>query len=69
MGQVDKSQGLLNAHEGRRRKSVSAGIMGCVHSKSVGGLKKSGPDVDPGGTPSEAEPEVHPEILQLAKVG
>lgn len=47
---------------------MSAGVMGCVHSKSVGGIKKSGPDVDPGGTPSEAEPEVHPEILQLTEV-
>lgn len=48
---------------------MSAGIMGCVHSKSTGGIKKSGPDVDPGGAPSEAEPEVHPEIVQLTEVG
>ncbi|XP_070698226.1 tensin-2-like isoform X2 [Pempheris klunzingeri] len=42
--------------------------MGCIHSTSTGGMKKPGPGTDPGGIPIKAEPEVHPEIIQLAEL-
>lgn len=49
------------------RSGGESGIMGCFHSKSP--RKKTGPDTQPRGTPTpEAEPEVHPEIVQLAEV-
>lgn len=47
---------------------MSAGSMGCIHSTSTGRMEKHGPDTDPGGIPLQADPEVHPEILQLADV-
>lgn len=51
------------------RSGGESGIMGCFHSKSVSPRKKTGPDTQPRGTPTpEAEPEVHPEIVQLAEV-
>lgn len=51
------------------RSGGESGIMGCFHSKSVSLRKKTGPDTQPRGTPTpEAEPEVHPEIVQLAEV-
>lgn len=40
--------------------------MGCIHSTSTGRIKKHGADA--GGIPVKADPEVHPEILQLAEV-
>ncbi|XP_028262154.1 tensin-2-like isoform X2 [Parambassis ranga] len=40
--------------------------MGCIHSASR--IKKHGPDADPGGIPIKADPEVHPEILQLTEL-
>ncbi len=46
---------------------MSAGSMGCIHS-SAGRVKKHGSDTDTGGIPIKADPEVHPEILQLAEV-
>ncbi|KAG8007511.1 Tensin-2 [Nibea albiflora] len=42
--------------------------MGCIHSTSTGRMKKHGPDTETGGIPIKAEPEVHPEILQLAEL-
>lgn len=42
--------------------------MGCIHSTSAGRMKKYGPDTDTGGIPIKADPEVHPEILQLAEL-
>ncbi|CAJ1051601.1 tensin-2-like isoform X1 [Xyrichtys novacula] len=42
--------------------------MGCIHSKSSGRMKKQGPDMDPGGIPLKTDPEMHPEILQLAEL-
>ncbi|XP_051271635.1 tensin-2 isoform X4 [Dicentrarchus labrax] len=42
--------------------------MGCIHSTSTGRMKKHGPDTDTGGIPLKADPEVHPEILQLAEL-
>lgn len=47
---------------------MSAGSMGCIHSTSTGTMKKHGPDTDAGGVPMKADPEVPPEILQLAEV-
>lgn len=49
-------------------KEVSAGSMGCIHSTRAGGMKKHGAETDAGGSPSQADPEVLPEILQLADV-
>lgn len=43
--------------------------MGCLHSTGTGRIKKRGLSTDPGGIPITTEPEVHPEILQLAEVG
>ncbi|XP_017278380.1 tensin-2 isoform X2 [Kryptolebias marmoratus] len=40
--------------------------MGCIHS--CGRMKERGPGMDPGGIPMKADPEVHPEILQLAEL-
>ncbi|XP_029990735.1 tensin-2-like isoform X2 [Sphaeramia orbicularis] len=40
--------------------------MGCIHSTSTGRMKKLGPDT--GGSPIKENPEVHPEILQLAEL-
>lgn len=40
--------------------------MGCIHS--TGRVKKHGPDTDTGGVPVKVDPEVHPEILQLAEL-
>ncbi|XP_018533180.1 tensin-2 isoform X3 [Lates calcarifer] len=42
--------------------------MGCIHSTSVGRMKKHGLGTDTGGIPIKADPEVHPEILQLAEL-
>lgn len=42
--------------------------MGCVHSTGPGRMKKQGAGADAGGVPVKADPEVHPEILQLAEV-
>ncbi|XP_049894855.1 tensin-2-like isoform X2 [Epinephelus moara] len=42
--------------------------MGCIHSTSTGRMKVHGPDTDTGGIPIKADPEVHPEILQLAEL-
>ncbi|XP_029287903.1 tensin-2-like isoform X2 [Cottoperca gobio] len=42
--------------------------MGCIHSKSASRMRKHGPDTDTGGIPIKADPEVHPEILQLAEL-
>ncbi|XP_042357261.1 tensin-2-like isoform X2 [Plectropomus leopardus] len=42
--------------------------MGCIHSTSAVRMKKHGPDTDTGGIPIKADPEVHPEILQLAEL-
>ncbi|KAL7407364.1 hypothetical protein ABVT39_007399 [Epinephelus coioides] len=42
--------------------------MGCIHSTSTGRMKIHGPDTDTGGIPIKADPEVHPEILQLAEL-
>ncbi|XP_069013906.1 tensin-2-like isoform X1 [Embiotoca jacksoni] len=42
--------------------------MGCIHSTKAGGIKKHGPDTDPGGIPIKEDLEVHPEILQLAEL-
>ncbi|XP_044036465.1 tensin-2-like isoform X2 [Siniperca chuatsi] len=42
--------------------------MGCIHSTSTGRMKKQGPHTDTGGIPIKADPEVHPEILQLAQL-
>ncbi|XP_033483061.2 tensin-2-like isoform X1 [Epinephelus lanceolatus] len=42
--------------------------MGCIHSTSAGRMKIHGPDTDTGGIPIKADPEVHPEILQLAEL-
>ncbi|XP_041638256.1 tensin-2-like isoform X2 [Cheilinus undulatus] len=41
--------------------------MGCIHSTSSR-IKKHGPGVETGGSPVKTEPEVHPEILQLAEL-
>lgn len=46
----------------------TAGGMGCVQSTSTGRMKNRGPVADTGGVPVKADPEVHPEILQLAEV-
>lgn len=51
-----------------RQKEVSAGSMGCIHSTSTDRMKKYGHTTDTGGIPIKADPEVHPEILQLAQV-
>ncbi|XP_068170656.1 tensin-2-like isoform X2 [Antennarius striatus] len=42
--------------------------MGCIHSRNIGRLKKHGPDNDTGGISVKAEPDEHPEILQLAEL-
>ncbi|XP_036958238.1 tensin-2-like isoform X2 [Acanthopagrus latus] len=42
--------------------------MGCVQSTSTGRMKNRGPVADTGGVPVKADPEVHPEILQLAEL-
>ncbi|XP_074485774.1 tensin-2-like isoform X1 [Sebastes fasciatus] len=42
--------------------------MGCIHSMSAGRMKTHGADTDTGGIPIKADPEVHPEILQLAEL-
>uniref|UniRef100_UPI0037E8BEF9 tensin-2-like n=1 Tax=Semicossyphus pulcher TaxID=241346 RepID=UPI0037E8BEF9 len=42
--------------------------MGCVHSTSTSRIKKPGPGTEPGGIPMKVDPEVHPEILQLAEL-
>ncbi|XP_059185686.1 tensin-2-like [Centropristis striata] len=42
--------------------------MGCIHSTSAGRMKTHRPDTDAGGIPIKADPEVHPEILQLAEL-
>ncbi|XP_040890001.1 tensin-2-like isoform X2 [Toxotes jaculatrix] len=42
--------------------------MGCIHSTSADRMKKHGLGTDSGGIPVKAEPEVHPEILQLAEL-
>lgn len=42
--------------------------MGCIHSTSTDSMKKYGHAADTGGIPIKADPEVHPEILQLAEV-
>lgn len=47
---------------------MPAGSMGCVHSTNPGGVKTHGPDTDTRGAPCQADPEVHPEILQLTEV-
>lgn len=49
-------------------KEVRVRSMGCIHSASTGNMKKHGPDTDTGGTPIKADPEVHPELLQIAEV-
>ncbi|XP_056886395.1 tensin-2-like isoform X6 [Takifugu flavidus] len=41
--------------------------MGCVHSSGAGGVKARGSDTDTG-VHFQADPKVHPEILQLAEV-
>lgn len=47
---------------------MNAGSMGCIHSTSTDRMKKYGHATDTGGIPIKADPEVHPEILQLAEV-
>ncbi|KAJ4927306.1 hypothetical protein JOQ06_015039 [Pogonophryne albipinna] len=42
--------------------------MGCIHSTGAGRMKNSGPSTDTGGIPIKADPEVHPEIFQLAEL-
>ncbi|XP_063766792.1 tensin-2-like isoform X1 [Eleginops maclovinus] len=42
--------------------------MGCIHSTGAGSMKKSGPSTDTGGIPIKTDPEVHPEIFQLAEL-
>ncbi|KAF7656168.1 hypothetical protein LDENG_00045750 [Lucifuga dentata] len=42
--------------------------MGCIHSTRIHSMKKHGADTDTGGVPKKAEPEVHPELLQLAEL-
>ncbi|KAM3620946.1 uncharacterized protein V6R79_003955 [Siganus canaliculatus] len=42
--------------------------MGCIHSTGPGRMKKQECDSDAGGTPIKAEPELHPEILQLSEL-
>ncbi|XP_026205148.1 tensin-2-like isoform X2 [Anabas testudineus] len=42
--------------------------MGCIHSTSTDSMKKHGHGSDTGGIPVKANPEVHPEILQLAEL-
>ncbi|XP_023279291.1 tensin-2-like isoform X2 [Seriola lalandi dorsalis] len=42
--------------------------MGCIHSTSTGRMKNHGLGTDAGGIPIKADPEVHPEILQLAEL-
>ncbi|XP_039971796.1 tensin-3-like isoform X3 [Xiphias gladius] len=42
--------------------------MGCIHSTRAGRIKKRGLGADTGGIPIKADPEVHPEILQLTKL-
>lgn len=41
--------------------------MGCIHSSGAGGMKTRGSDTDTG-VHFQADPKVHPEILQLAEV-
>ncbi|TNM88490.1 hypothetical protein fugu_004744 [Takifugu bimaculatus] len=41
--------------------------MGCVHSSGAGGVKARGSDTDTG-VHFQADPKVHPEILQLAEL-
>ncbi|XP_060898076.1 tensin-2-like isoform X2 [Labrus mixtus] len=42
--------------------------MGCIHSTSSSRKKTHGPSMDPGGVPIKADPDVHPEIIQLAEL-
>uniref|UniRef100_A0A3P9DPT9 Tensin-2 n=1 Tax=Maylandia zebra TaxID=106582 RepID=A0A3P9DPT9_9CICH len=42
--------------------------MGCIHSTSTVGIQKHAHDTETGGIPVKADPEVPPEILQLAEV-
>lgn len=45
-----------------------AARMGCIHSTSTVGIQKHAHDTETGGIPVKADPEVPPEILQLAEV-
>ncbi|XP_029358595.1 tensin-2-like isoform X2 [Echeneis naucrates] len=42
--------------------------MGCIHSTGSGRMTKLGVGTDAGGIPIKADPEVHPEILQLTEL-
>ncbi|XP_005731400.1 tensin-2 isoform X2 [Pundamilia nyererei] len=42
--------------------------MGCIHSTSTVGIQKHAHDTETGGIPVKADPEVPPEILQLAEL-
>lgn len=43
--------------------------MGCFHSTGTAGMKTRATDADTGGVHFQADPHMHPGILQLAEVG